>query len=578
MCSGFGRSSSDHNDQLIMDESQLKTPSFNALSELEGPSTSPLPTANCAAGFLTKNGDVMGPHIGLVESMAASSRQPNLLGMAPSNMCDSGSPPLQGLSSVSLRDVIAKSISKTMQPPVHLEKRDALDAASNPSALDQYKWPAISVKKGLGAEISRFGGMSGSSSAMMSNSASLNNQLNNSTGTGGKGTRPKRGKYRNYDRDSLVEAVKAVQRGEMSVHRAGSYYGVPHSTLEYKVKERHLMRPRKREPKPQAQPGEDRSSNANSVSAAAIKANEIAVIRSPMDKSKNSHGSVKSPLRGAAYDSNVPNGMKGSTFLDTAAAHLSYAPHMFWQHQQNFPGMSLDFSRAAAAAAAVGPSSSTVPFPTSDSLFAAQMRQRFQEHAGNSEAGTSNGSGSGSSSAHNSKSTTPNSAPPSSYKKPVCPKTTREFAESLYDGTSANGLLDGIIRHSLDRKTTELQHGTLLDQLKSNLHMSKTPDGGGGGGGIASRKREAVSPLDFGLRYGIKKERASPDDCQIASESFLSVRSDLGSGDRKAAMDLNGGDAEGRTRLAEAQDAAAATRHAIEQTLVEQEDNDEDSS
>ncbi|XP_014278453.1 mushroom body large-type Kenyon cell-specific protein 1 isoform X4 [Halyomorpha halys] len=69
--------------------------------------------------------------------------------------------------------------------------------------------------------------------------------------SGGKGTRPKRGKYRNYDRDSLVEAVRAVQRGEMSVHRAGSYYGVPHSTLEYKVKERHLMRPRKREPKPQ---------------------------------------------------------------------------------------------------------------------------------------------------------------------------------------------------------------------------------------------------------------------------------------------------------------------------------------
>lgn len=74
---------------------------------------------------------------------------------------------------------------------------------------------------------------------------------NGQPAAGGKGTRPKRGKYRNYDRDSLVEAVKAVQRGEMSVHRAGSYYGVPHSTLEYKVKERHLMRPRKREPKPQ---------------------------------------------------------------------------------------------------------------------------------------------------------------------------------------------------------------------------------------------------------------------------------------------------------------------------------------
>jgi len=28
----------------------------------------------------------------------------------------------------------------------------------------------------------------------------------------------------------------------MSVHRAGSFYGVPHSTLEYKVKERNLLR------------------------------------------------------------------------------------------------------------------------------------------------------------------------------------------------------------------------------------------------------------------------------------------------------------------------------------------------
>lgn len=80
-----------------------------------------------------------------------------------------------------------------------------------------------------------------------------------STNTGsGKGTRPKRGKYRNYDRDALNEAVKAVQRGEMSVHRAGSFYGVPHSTLEYKVKERHLMRPRKRDPKPQP-PADDKA-------------------------------------------------------------------------------------------------------------------------------------------------------------------------------------------------------------------------------------------------------------------------------------------------------------------------------
>ena len=60
-----------------------------------------------------------------------------------------------------------------------------------------------------------------------------------------KKTRPKRGQYRKYNSQLLTEAVRAVQRGEMSVHRAGSYYGVPHSTLEYKVKERHLLRQKK---------------------------------------------------------------------------------------------------------------------------------------------------------------------------------------------------------------------------------------------------------------------------------------------------------------------------------------------
>lgn len=60
-----------------------------------------------------------------------------------------------------------------------------------------------------------------------------------------KKTRPKRGQYRKYNRQLLLEAVKAVQKGDMSVHRAGSYYGVPHSTLEYKVKERHLLRQKK---------------------------------------------------------------------------------------------------------------------------------------------------------------------------------------------------------------------------------------------------------------------------------------------------------------------------------------------
>ncbi|VDM53145.1 unnamed protein product [Angiostrongylus costaricensis] len=60
-----------------------------------------------------------------------------------------------------------------------------------------------------------------------------------------KKSRPKRGQYRKYDKNALDEAVRSVRRGEMSVHRAGSYYGVPHSTLEYKVKERNLLRKKK---------------------------------------------------------------------------------------------------------------------------------------------------------------------------------------------------------------------------------------------------------------------------------------------------------------------------------------------
>ncbi|KAK7068165.1 hypothetical protein SK128_009266 [Halocaridina rubra] len=82
--------------------------------------------------------------------------------------------------------------------------------------------------------------------------------VSSATAAGGKGSRPKRGKYRNYDRDNLLKAVQAVQSGEMSVHRAGSFYGVPHSTLEYKVKERHLTRGRNKK---------DSGSSSNSPAA-----------------------------------------------------------------------------------------------------------------------------------------------------------------------------------------------------------------------------------------------------------------------------------------------------------------------
>ncbi|XP_045516266.1 mushroom body large-type Kenyon cell-specific protein 1 isoform X1 [Pieris brassicae] len=132
----------------------------------------------------------------------------------------------------SMSDVIAKSICQKFQQPLD---RPLQPDMSYMRAPDRH----VSVIKTPPDNQRNY--------AVPSNSKATNN---GQPAQGGKGTRPKRGKYRNYDRDSLVEAVKAVQRGEMSVHRAGSYYGVPHSTLEYKVKERHLMRPRKREPKP----------------------------------------------------------------------------------------------------------------------------------------------------------------------------------------------------------------------------------------------------------------------------------------------------------------------------------------
>lgn len=50
--------------------------------------------------------------------------------------------------------------------------------------------------------------------------------------------RKKRGRYRQYNTEILEEAITVVMSGKMSVSKAQSMYGIPHSTLEYKVKER----------------------------------------------------------------------------------------------------------------------------------------------------------------------------------------------------------------------------------------------------------------------------------------------------------------------------------------------------
>ncbi|XP_077427325.1 ligand-dependent nuclear receptor corepressor-like protein isoform X2 [Vanacampus margaritifer] len=50
--------------------------------------------------------------------------------------------------------------------------------------------------------------------------------------------RKKRGRYRQYDHELMEEAIAMVTAGRMSISKAQGVYGVPHSTLEYKVKER----------------------------------------------------------------------------------------------------------------------------------------------------------------------------------------------------------------------------------------------------------------------------------------------------------------------------------------------------
>jgi len=62
----------------------------------------------------------------------------------------------------------------------------------------------------------------------------LNYNSKSSANIDGKQVRPKRGQYRKYESEQLAKAVAAVLSNEMSVHKAGSYFGVPHSTVRTK--------------------------------------------------------------------------------------------------------------------------------------------------------------------------------------------------------------------------------------------------------------------------------------------------------------------------------------------------------
>ncbi|CRL07492.1 CLUMA_CG020457, isoform B [Clunio marinus] len=469
-------------DDSTINSSILKVPSVKSLF---GPGAL---SSSSSSSAQNKNGDVShstpstspqiasvlstSPHMQPSSGLQQSSSMASHLGLrSPPNLnrqrSESSSPPS---AKFNLHDVIRQSISKNFQSNLMEDHKHSTPLMIDPMDPFQNKRPSISVIKNLGGtDISRFGS-NPNITQLTPQQLSPNN-----TGTGGKGTRPKRGKYRNYDRDSLVEAVKAVQRGEMSVHRAGSYYGVPHSTLEYKVKERHLMRPRKREPKPQPLDSSASSSTAKT---------DLSGLRT-IDKNKPIPTS-KPPLK-PPYVAN--NGLKMPPFLDPAmAAQLQLQSQLFWQHSGNFPSMpGLDFGRSSSQNSASG-----FP-PSAENFFAQQMIQKIQEEQQQQFKSPVNGNQNNSN-----------------------VKTQRD-SENMFDAGGTNGsslFLDEVIRQSLDKKTNELNHGTLYEQLLKNTKNSMLSSGASDDNGYSPRSSKAMkrsgSPSDYSQHPEIKRERASP--------------------------------------------------------------------
>lgn len=362
--------------------------------------------------------------------------------VSPTVTSDSSSPPIlpgKGMTLKDVKDVIAQSISQKFQ--------QSLEPARRPIIEMEYKrggftppLSGISVIKSQ-QEINRPFQQAQQQQQQQSQQQQSQQQKPQQSGStqGGKGTRPKRGKYRNYDRDSLVEAVRAVQRGEMSVHRAGSYYGVPHSTLEYKVKERHLMRPRKRDPKPNPVDEKIASLKQNDLRNAATADKMKPVMKPPQKFPATSPNGMKIPM----FDPNIPP-MPG----------YNPPPFPFWTHPGFHPHIPIECGR-----------NTSMAFPPNHhEIFAAsQMMQKLQEESAR--------------------------PPQSNSATPALAKSARQMAESLLDGTNTNGsFLDGIIRSSLEsgvpgceEKTSKedknvapenMSNKALLDQLCRNSRLT----------------------------------------------------------------------------------------------------------
>ncbi|XP_033102970.1 uncharacterized protein LOC117105800 [Anneissia japonica] len=159
--------------------------------------------------------------------------------------------------------------------------------------------------------------------------------------------RPKRGRYRCYDRESLMQAVNAVQRGEMTVTRAGNVFGVPHSTLEYKVKERHLKRTSKRSSEDKAQTSSahsDHSDNQSSQEPEIFKPQRLApaAMMYPIGSTiMPSYDSFASRLR-AISERQLWHSMFPYSIDPEALRHLSESASHYYRSHPLYSGQYLD--------------------------------------------------------------------------------------------------------------------------------------------------------------------------------------------------------------------------------------------
>ncbi|XP_032456896.1 mushroom body large-type Kenyon cell-specific protein 1 isoform X13 [Nasonia vitripennis] len=439
----------------------LKIPSYKPAS-----STTPGPSKNGAEPNAAATAFAQSFAAAAAAAANAVAGSPGLLERASPAFSGTSSPTnsLVGKGmAVNFRDVIAKSISVKFQegqqptgmPGQGGQSSQSMIAEPNPYKRGRYTPPQQSQQGG--GQHSAHQQSQQSKNAAQQQAQQDKNQ--NKSGAGGKGTRPKRGKYRNYDRDSLVEAVRAVQRGEMSVHRAGSYYGVPHSTLEYKVKERHLMRPRKRD---QKQP--DDKAKEPTATGAAIRTTPAAT---PEKKPLLKPQKPFTPAAGAGGMPG-PNGLKMPPFMEGMPPMAFGHPFNFWGPTPFMPSPFI-------------PGGPNVPGILPEQYFASQRMRGLQEQQRNAivqqqqrDSATAEQPG------------TSNSRGTSLIKSP------REMAESLYDGTAANGsFLDNLIRSSLEpgaaRSNASSQQATqqqpenmggskvLIDQLCRNSRRTPLP-------------------------------------------------------------------------------------------------------